>query len=172
MISKELKEKILAYIDIHYIEPPKFELKKEFHSIFPKASSSLKQEGCPSEFLFDYSESFNFKVESSFQEHLFYLIDSIELDDVYKKANMDKKLFSKIRSNKDYHPKKETVLALCLSMKLSLDESKDLLMKAGYALSNANLQDVIIQYCIETKEFDINKVNQILFEFEQKTLGV
>lgn len=160
-ISKKLFGDIQSYIDDMYVH----------HNEHPGSNESRRY---TSTFMEAYEAPSLFRVESTFQEHLFYLIDKNNLDevDVYKGANIDKKLFSKIRSNKEYHPKKETVFALCISMKLGMDDTKDLLMKAGYAFSNANLQDVIIQYCIERKEYDINKINILLFDYKQKTLGV
>jgi hypothetical protein len=90
-------------------------------------------------------------MDKKFQEYLFMLIDRKGLTDpeVYKKANIDRKHFSKIRSNPDYMPSKRTALALALSLELSLDETKDLLARAGLALSPSILFDIIIEYCIK-----------------------
>ncbi len=112
-------------------------------------------------------------LDKDFREYLFMLIDRRGLKDpeVYKKANISRKLFSKIRSNKDYNPSKETVLALALALELSLDETKDLLMRAGLALSPSNRFDQIIEYCITNKEYDIYEINCILFKYDQPLLG-
>ena len=91
--------------------------------------------------------------------------------EVYKKANIDRKLFSKIRNNIDYAPSKRTAVALAIALELSLDETKDLLMKAGYALSPSSTFDKIIEYCIEQREYDVHTINTYLFEFDQPTLG-
>ena len=90
--------------------------------------------------------------------------------EVYKRANMDQKLFSKIRSNRDYIPRKQNVLSLAVALRLSLDEALDLLGRAGYALSMANKMDVILKYFLETGEYDIFLINETLFAFGQATL--
>jgi O-acetyl-ADP-ribose deacetylase (regulator of RNase III) len=108
----------------------------------------------------------------TFQEKLLALIDERGLSDpeVYKKANMDRKLFSKIRSNPDYVPKKRTVFALAVSLKLDYQETADLLARAGYAFSPANASDLIIEYCIRHEIFNIMDINAILFEYDQSLL--
>lgn len=112
-------------------------------------------------------------LDKTFQEHLFMLIDRRGLTDpeVYKKANIDRKLFSKIRNNIDYAPSKRTAVALAIALELSLDETKDLLMKAGYALSPSSTFDKIIEYCIEEGEYDVHTINIYLFDFDQPILG-
>ncbi len=114
------------------------------------------------------------QLDETFSEMLLRLIDEKELKDpeVYKGANVDKRLFSKIRSNREYSPSKRTVIAFCISLKLSLDESKDLLMKAGYAFSNSSKSDVIIRYFIENKNYNIFEVNEILFSYKLPSIGV
>ena len=113
------------------------------------------------------------RVGETFQEHLFRLIDDRNLTDaqVYKKANIDRKLFSKIRCNDKYQPQKKTVLALAIALELSLDEAIDLLRSAGFALSSGNKADLIIIYCIEHGIYDIFTVNGILFDYGQIQLG-
>ena len=111
--------------------------------------------------------------EDTFQQHLFRIIDRKGLKDpeVYKKANLDRKHFSKIRSNINYNPSKRTALALAVALELNLDETKDLLLKAGLALTHSNTFDLIMEYCIEHKMRDINEINCILFEYDQPILG-
>lgn len=110
---------------------------------------------------------------SSFSEKLLELIDQKGLTDVevYKRANIDRKLFSKIRNKPTYSPSKRTALALAIALELSLAETEDLLERAGYAMSRAVMFDVIIEYFIKSGQYDVFQINQVLFDYEQATLG-
>ena len=110
----------------------------------------------------------------TFQEHLLSLIDKSGMSDaeVYKKANIDRKHFSKIRCNPDYKPKKSTALALAIALGLNLEQTKDFLSRAGLALSPSSPFDLIIEYCISHQIYDIFRINSILFEYDQQMLGV
>lgn len=113
------------------------------------------------------------QVGEDFRDMLFRLIDERGLSDaeVYKKANIDRKLFSKIRCNENYIPKKQTVLALVFALELNLDETVDLISRAGMALSPGSKFDVILSFCIENGIYDLFEVNSLLFEYEQPMLG-
>ena len=93
----------------------------------------------------------------TFSEYLLYLIKKkgLKNSDAYKGALLDKKVFSKIKNNRDYHPEKRTALRLCIGANLNLDESKDLLSRAGYALSPCDKTDIIFSYFIEKRIYDI-----------------
>ena len=91
--------------------------------------------------------------------------------EVYKRANVDRKLFSKIRSNKDYKPKKPTALAFALALKLNVDETKDFLGRAGYALSKSSVSDLIVEYFIDNGVYDIMTINLALYEHNEPLLG-
>ena len=101
------------------------------------------------------------EVGKTFHEVLFEKISQSGMTDVevYKRANMDRKLFSKIRTNPAYHPRKDTVLALAIALKLNIEETEDLLSRAEYALSPSSKSDVIIRYFIERREYDIHLIN-------------
>lgn len=90
--------------------------------------------------------------------------------EVYMRANVSKQVFSKIRRS-GYHPKKNTILALAVALKLSLEETNDLLSYAGYTLSRCDKGDLIVSYYIEHKIFDVDEINIMLLEFDQTLLG-
>ena len=91
--------------------------------------------------------------------------------DCYRKANIDKRLFSKIRTDKHYHPKKTTALAIAVALELSNEQTRELLMKAGYTLSHSILFDIIVEYCIIQKNYNIHEINAILYEYDLPLLG-
>ena len=109
----------------------------------------------------------------SFTTRLLRLIDERGLKDstVYKQSNISRQHFSKIQCNRDYNPKKKTVLAFAVGLHLSEDETIDLLKSAGYAFSDGSKRDWIVRYCLEHKIYNINQVNTLLFEYDQEQLG-
>ena len=112
--------------------------------------------------------------DAGFTETLLKLIDETGKKDseIYKRANVSKQHFSKIRNNPDYKPTKATALAFAIALELDLDQTQDLIGRAGYALTNSSKFDVIITYFITIKNYDMFDINMTLFQFDQMTLGV
>lgn len=110
----------------------------------------------------------------SFHDKLFELIDRAGIDnkDVWKQANLDRKHFSKIQCDVNYHPKKKTVMALCIALRLDLDEAKDLMARADWAFSPSSKVDLIVQKAIIDKQYDIMQLNVTLFKYTNEILGV
>lgn len=112
-------------------------------------------------------------LEDSWQSAMFNLIDRKNLNEVevYKRAGITKQTFSKIRSDSDYHPDKDTAIKVCIGLQLNIDEALDLLSKAGYTLSKSILRDVVISCLIENKVYNIMDVDSALYHCDCKTLS-
>lgn len=112
-------------------------------------------------------------LDAGFSETLLQLIDRTGKKDseIYKKANVDRKLFSKIRNNKNYKPSKTTALAFAFALELDVDETKDFIGRAGFALSHSSKFDVIVEYFLVNKNYDVYELNEVLFAFDQPLIG-
>ena len=143
-----------------------------FAEAMPKAAPAIAKKSTE---IFEMSleELLKGHSEDTFQQRLFKLIDDRQMkdSDVYKKANIDRKTFSKIRCNADYHPKKTTAIALAIALKLDMAEMRDLLSRAGFAISPSSKFDLIISYFVEKKKYNIFEINMVLFDYGLSTLS-
>ena len=182
-ISSKLLADVEAYIDDVYVdehlsaprESVRMRLQKQYLE-----SAMVYDEACEPEAYCMPSlasgaslEDMLRQVDESFAQMLIRKIDERHMTDAqcYKRANVDRRLFNKIKNIPEYRPSKQTALAFAIALRLSLEETKDLLMKAGFALSHSSKADIVVEYCIMTGNYDIMEINQILFKLDLQPLG-
>ena len=172
-ISNKLFADIAEYVDDHYVDAHTDSQRERLRRMSVLEGRALSAGAAAAPMAVGGLDSLLAHLDAGFSETLLKLIDRSGKKDseIYKKANVDRKLFSKIRNNPDYKPSKATAIAFAIALELNLDETRDLVARAGYALSPSSKFDVIIEYFIMQRDYDIFKINEALFSFDQSLLG-
>ena len=180
---EQLIQNVRSYIDEHYVE----DYEAEIYSSPYKYSRSVEFNMLRREDMFlgsakactttvnepDDLATFLKQKDDTFAVTLVDLIERSgkKNSEIYKKANVDKKLFSKIINNVKYHPSKQTAIAFAIALELDLEATQDLIGRAGYTLTHSSRFDLIIEYFIRKKNYNIFEINEVLFEFDEVLLG-
>lgn len=198
-LSEKLFKSVSSYIDENYIHSKTID-EYETESVYGsrletrrirerlKQNNRIHEDICPSQALEECLEmsvgaavpmdsddwgQLLKNLDAGFSETLLQLIDRTGKKDseIYKKANVDRKLFSKIRNNMDYKPSKTTALAFAFALELDVDETKDFIGRAGFALSHSSKFDVIVEYFLVNRNYNVFELNEVLFAFDQPLIG-
>ncbi len=176
-VSGKLFHEVQAFIDDVYVgehtDLARESRRRRFMAPHHAEASVMKSEVCSVPSKGASLDDMLKEIDESFSEMLLRKIDEKQISDAecYKRANVDRRLFNKIKNNPKYKPGKQTVLAFAIALELTLTETKEMLMKAGFALSRSNKADIVVEYCIETRNYNIIEINQVLFKLDLQPLG-
>lgn len=165
MLDQELLYQLQDYVSRHQIPPIQFSISES-----PRNMENEHYSIMPASELENFVKNFR---QPTFSEVLFKLIDrkGVTDADIYKKAGLDRRHFSKIRSNSEYRPGKSTVIALAFALELNKTKTEELLKASGYSLSQSETFDLVIRFCLEKKIYNLDEVNQALDYFSLKPLA-
>ena len=182
-LSEKLVQNVASFIDEHYVETYELENRVDYNRRLRQACYVERrladmeelERPCQSASVCDTSDLNDF-LQQKDAGFAVTLVDLIERSgkknsEIYKKANIDKKLFSKIINNVNYHPSKQTAVAFAIALELDLEQTQDLIGRAGYTLTHSSKFDLIIEFFILNKKYDIFEINEVLFEFDEMLLG-
>ncbi len=170
ILSEALLGGVESYVDQHYVDSHQYSRRKLLDVEEQALNVPMPMmAAAPAQALDDMIRN----LDEPFSDTLLKLIDAKGKTDVevYKRANIDRKHFSKIRTGKGYTPKKATILALAVALELTLPETDDLLERAGYALTHTSKFDVIVEYFIVSGKYNVFEINEVLFQYDQPLLG-
>ena len=186
-LSEKLFHSVASYIDQHFVD----ECEKTIYGVSDEIRQSRRRHRQQTQYMEVCENSVAFEdllpcapqaisledtlaqLDAGFSETLLKLIDESGHKDstIYKKALLSKQHFSKIRSNPNYRPTKQTAIALALALELNVEQTNDLIGRAGYTLTKSSKFDLIIQYFIEQQIYNVVQINTVLYEFDQSLLG-
>lgn len=176
-LNNNLDNSISQFIEYHYVkptlgkDPTEESFKESFFSVLFKRKKKASQDEAISHK--GLQESFQ-KMDAGFSESLVYLINESGKTEaeIYKKANIDRKHFSKIRNNLNYKPSKTTAIGFAIALELDLERTKEFISRAGFALSRSNIFDIIVEYFIINRNYNIFELNEVLYMYDQQVIGL